>query len=107
MSLKKQGALQAWLRPANPDWATDGQRYIFPPLSSDGIRMYITKLPDRMVEVAVSTREASYMFHAPMPETLAPKGLFVCVTWQDGETIDLQLGEEVVASKPFHLTALA
>lgn len=107
MSLKKQGALQAWLRPANPEWATDGQRYIFPPLSSDGIRMYITKQPDRTVEVAVCTREASYVFQAAMPDTLAPKGLFVCVTWQDGETIDLQLGEHVVASKPFHMGAIA
>lgn len=107
MSLKKQGALQAWLRPGNPDWATDGQRYIFPPLSSDGIRMHITKQADGTVEVAVSTREVSYIFNAPMPATLAPKGLFVCVTWQDGETIDLQLGEEIVGSKPFHLSALA
>ncbi|MCH8685155.1 hypothetical protein [Pedomonas mirosovicensis] len=107
MSLKKQGALQAWLRPANPDWATDSHRYIFPPLSSDGIRMHITKQADRTVEVLVSTRDASFTFHAPMPQQLAPKGLFVCVTWQDGETIDLQLGEEKVGSHPFHLPALA
>lgn len=107
MSLKKQGALQAWLRPANQDWTTDGQRYIFPPLSSDGIRMYVTKQPDGMLEVMVATRASSYIFNAPMPDTLAPKGLFVCITWQDGATIDLQLGEEVVASKPFQMTALA
>lgn len=107
MSLKKQGALQAWLRPAIADWATDGNRYIFPPLSSDGIRMYVTKHPDRTVEVLVATRDASFSFHAPMPAELAPKGLFVCVTWQDGETIDLQLGEEKVGSRPFHLPVTA
>lgn len=96
-----RGSLEAWLRPAREGWAFDACRYNFAPLVGNGIRMVVTKLADCTVDIGVMTQRGDFLFRAPMPEALSPRGLFVAIRWREGDIIEARLADTLIGSRPF------
>ena len=90
------GSITFWLQHPNVGWTTDGHRYTFPPFHGPvGITVNAIKEPDATVTLQVAGPYArQFTFRQPIPPC-RPKGLFVVVTWDNGE-ITLHLNAKQV-----------
>jgi hypothetical protein len=98
VDLRKEGSITFWARHEHPDWATNSHSYKWGPIAADHILVAASKDSDAAIEVEVSGPFGeTFSFRQKMP-LCGPHGLFVAVTWKDGEVI-LYLNGEKAASK--------
>ena len=93
-NLQNEGTVEYNLRPGPNmpgDWATNSDRYTFPPFDRHGISIQCVKHEDGTLEVEVTgVLGQLFVFRETLPE-VDPKRLHVAVTWKHPE-INLYLG---------------
>ncbi|MBI4528201.1 MAG: hypothetical protein HY695_30780 [Deltaproteobacteria bacterium] len=79
------GSLAFWLQHKDADWVTNSHGYTFSGLEIHGIKIRVTKHPDRNLELDLDTPFGGYHNIRVAIPCCDERGLFVVITWQRPE----------------------
>jgi hypothetical protein len=85
MGIEQEGTLSFRIRHQDPDWATNGKPYEFPPVEAGTISARVVKHPTGRIEIRlVGALGAEMVFDGTLPP-VRPEGLTVTITWSPKE----------------------